>query len=151
VNIEVKTDVPDKRRLVNAVADLLAAQQGTEERILLSSFGPDVVIMLGRRLPTFGVAWLIHDRQRLWYLARRYRWLSAIGVNPQHTLLSAAHVAGLRRSGALVSTWTVNDPVQIAKMLDLGVDGIISDRPDRVREEMKKRGMPLPASTPVSP
>ena len=53
--------------------------------------------------------------------------------------------------GLVVVPWTVNDPVQIAKMLDLGVDGIISDRPDRVREEMKKRGMPLPASTPVTP
>jgi glycerophosphoryl diester phosphodiesterase len=30
--------------------------------------------------------------------------------------------------------WTVNDPAQIRRMLDLGVDGIISDRPDLVRE-----------------
>jgi len=45
--------------------------------------------------------------------------------------------------------WTVNLPEAIAKMMDLGVDGIISDRPDLVREEMKKRGMPLPAATPV--
>jgi len=56
-----------------------------------------------------------------------------------------------RELGLLVVPWTVNDPAQIAKMLDLGVDGIISDRPDRVREEMKKRGMPLPPATPVSP
>ena len=56
-----------------------------------------------------------------------------------------------RELGLLVVPWTVNDPAQIAKVLDLDVDGIISDRPDRVREEMKKRGMPLPPSTPVSP
>ncbi|NBS59585.1 MAG: glycerophosphodiester phosphodiesterase, partial [Betaproteobacteria bacterium] len=35
--------------------------------------------------------------------------------------------------------------------LELGVDGIISDRPDLVRAEMQKRGMPLPAATPVVP
>ena len=40
----------------------------------------------------------------------------------------------------------VNTSPDIAKVLDLGVDGIISDRPDRVREEMKRRGMELPAS-----
>jgi hypothetical protein len=34
-------------------------------------------------------------------------------------------------------------------MLELGVDGLISDRPDVVREEMKKRDMRLPPSTPV--
>ena len=53
--------------------------------------------------------------------------------------------------GLLVIPWTVNDPAQIARVLDLDVDGIISDRPDRVREEMKKRGMPLPASYEVKP
>ena len=36
-------------------------------------------------------------------------------------------------------------------MMDLGVEGIISDRPDVVRLEMQKRGMALPAPTPVSP
>ena len=46
--------------------------------------------------------------------------------------------------GLVVVPWTVNDQAQIARILDLGVDGIISDRPDRVREEMQKRGMPLP-------
>jgi glycerophosphoryl diester phosphodiesterase len=53
--------------------------------------------------------------------------------------------------GLLVIPWTVNDPAQISRVLDLDVDGIISDRPDRVREEMKKRGMPLPASYEVKP
>jgi len=47
--------------------------------------------------------------------------------------------------------WTVNEPADIARMLDLAVDGIISDRPDRVRTEMQKRGMQLPTATPVTP
>jgi len=47
--------------------------------------------------------------------------------------------------------WTVNTPAQAAAMLDLGVDGLISDRPDLVREEMQRRGMKLPPPTPVLP
>jgi glycerophosphoryl diester phosphodiesterase len=53
--------------------------------------------------------------------------------------LTEAHELGLA-----VIVWTVNEPEQIARMIDLGVDGIISDRPDRVRDEMLKRGMPMP-------
>jgi glycerophosphoryl diester phosphodiesterase len=37
--------------------------------------------------------------------------------------------------------WTVNDEATITRMLDLGVDGIISDRPDRVAQELQRRGM----------
>ncbi len=50
-----------------------------------------------------------------------------------------------------VVVWTVNEPAQIRRMLDLGVDGIISDRPDLVRQAMAERGMPLPPETPIKP
>lgn len=65
--------------------------------------------------------------------------------------LDAAKLAEARGFGLRVIVWTVNDPRHIAAMLDLGVDGIISDRPDLVREEMQRRGMALPAATPVVP
>ena len=71
--------------------------------------------------------------------------------SPYHGDLDAAKVKEAKDLGLVVVPWTVNDPAQIARILDLGVDGIISDRPDRVREEMAKRGMPLPPSYPVKP
>jgi glycerophosphoryl diester phosphodiesterase len=61
--------------------------------------------------------------------------------------LDAAQLREARALGLRVIPWTVNTSADIAKVLDLGVDGIISDRPDRVREEMKRRGMPLPGAT----
>ena len=59
---------------------------------------------------------------------------------------------GVRQGQALglkVIPWTVNEERDIEKMLDLGVDGIISDYPDRVRTAMQKRGMPLPPQVKV--
>ncbi len=49
--------------------------------------------------------------------------------------IDAAHGAGLQ-----VHVWTVNAPVQMRRLLDLGVDGIISDRPDLLRRVMEERG-----------
>jgi glycerophosphoryl diester phosphodiesterase len=60
--------------------------------------------------------------------------------------LKEAHDLGMK-----VIVWTVNEPASIKKMLDFEVDGIISDRPDVVRQAMAERGMALPAKTPVQP
>jgi glycerophosphoryl diester phosphodiesterase len=69
--------------------------------------------------------------------------------SPYHGDLSAARLAEAHALGLQVIVWTVDDPARIAALMDLGVDGIISDYPERVRAEMKKRGMPLPAATPA--
>jgi glycerophosphoryl diester phosphodiesterase len=57
-----------------------------------------------------------------------------------------AHALGLD-----VVVWTVNKPDDIERLLDIAVDGIISDRPDLVRATMAKRGMPVPKATPIDP
>jgi len=71
--------------------------------------------------------------------------------SPYYGDLDAAQLKEARALGIAVVVWTVNDPALIAAMMDLGVDGIISDYPERVRAEMQKRAMPLPAATPVAP
>jgi glycerophosphoryl diester phosphodiesterase len=63
---------------------------------------------------------------------------------PNFAALTADAVKQAQALGLKVIPWTVNEEPDIARMLDLGVDGIISDYPDRVRVEMGRRGMPLP-------
>jgi glycerophosphoryl diester phosphodiesterase len=70
--------------------------------------------------------------------------------SPYFKDVDRALVDEAHRLGIQVVVWTVNSPADIAAMLELGVDGIISDRPDRVREEMRKRGLRLPRATPVA-
>jgi hypothetical protein len=53
--------------------------------------------------------------------------------------------------GLDVVVWTVNKPDDMERLLDIAVDGIISDRPDLVRATMTKRGMPVPKATPIDP
>lgn len=57
-----------------------------------------------------------------------------------------AHDLGLR-----VIPWTVNQESEMTTLIDMGVDGIISDYPDRLRRVVAARGLPLPLATPVNP
>ncbi len=68
--------------------------------------------------------------------------------SPYFGELNAALLAEAHALKLPVVVWTVNEPAQIEQMLELGVDGIISDRPDRVRAAMAVRGMPLPPPAP---
>jgi glycerophosphoryl diester phosphodiesterase len=63
--------------------------------------------------------------------------------------LDAAKVAEAHGLGLKVVVWTVNRPADLERMIELGVDGIITDRPDMAREVMARRGLALPTATPV--
>ena len=53
--------------------------------------------------------------------------------------LKLAHQLGLK-----VIVWTVNEPGRMYELIEMGVDGIITDYPERLRRVMQERNMPLP-------
>lgn len=132
VNVEVKADLLRKRELLGRLVTLLRGRPALSERILISSFHPGFVLHLARELPEFGLAWLVHEKQRGKRLLPAFRRVGAVGVNPEHTLLSASFVREYRAAGALISTWTVNDPILAAAYAVFGVDAIISDCPAKI-------------------
>ncbi len=52
--------------------------------------------------------------------------------SPKFSLLTADEVEYIHEQGMIVIPWTVNEQIEIQHMIELGVDGIISDYPDRV-------------------
>jgi len=132
VNVEVKSDVRARTKLVEGVVRALDAEPRASERILLSSFDPRIVHALARRLPRYGVCWLVHEKQRVLRHALGWRALGAVGVNPEHTLLSSYGVRRFKGVGALVNTWTVNEPTLARAYAAFGVDSIISDCPGKI-------------------
>jgi glycerophosphoryl diester phosphodiesterase len=53
-------------------------------------------------------------------------------------------VTAAKALGLKVIPWTVNERADMERLIALGVDGIITDYPDRLRAVMAERGMPLP-------
>ncbi|GGQ35726.1 glycerophosphoryl diester phosphodiesterase [Actinomadura coerulea] len=58
---------------------------------------------------------------------------------PDRAMVARAHARGLK-----VIPWTCDDPATVEALMDMGVDGVITDYPDRVRQIMSERGMRLP-------
>lgn len=59
---------------------------------------------------------------------------------PNAAMIASAHARGIK-----VIPWTVDDPATMHALIDLGVDGIITNYPDRLRAVLSERGMTLPA------
>jgi len=71
--------------------------------------------------------------------------------SPYYPELSAELVKEAQALGLKVIPWTVNKTEDMARLIDWGVDGLITDRPDFLREMMAERKLPLPKPTPVAP
>ncbi|MEU0544591.1 glycerophosphodiester phosphodiesterase family protein [Nocardia sp. NPDC005978] len=92
-------------------------------------------------------------------LARTAKSFGATALSPLYALppsgsaslplVTRDSVAEAHAAGILVVPWTVNEPGAMRSLLDTGVDGIITDYPDRLREVLGDRGMPLPQSYPA--
>ena len=64
--------------------------------------------------------------------------------SPSFRDLTAQAIADAKAANVKVIPWTVNERDDIARVIDLGVDGIISDYPDRLRAVLVEKGVPVP-------
>ena len=69
--------------------------------------------------------------------------------SPYHRDLTDQDLAQARALGLKVIVWTVNDPAAMRDLIARGVDGIITDYPDRLRQVMGSAGLPLPRPFPA--
>ncbi len=71
--------------------------------------------------------------------------------SPYFGEITRESVRAAQQMGLKVVVWTVNEPQDIARMIEWGVNGIISDYPDRLRQIAADHGLQLPRATPVAP
>ena len=71
--------------------------------------------------------------------------------SPNYLDLSQAQVDEAHGLGLRVVPWTVNEPADMRRIVDWGVDGMISDRPDLLRTALGEKGIAVPAPWPADP
>lgn len=65
-------------------------------------------------------------------------------VSPTFSSVTPTMIAEAHELGLAVIPWTVNTTADMTRLMDMGVDGIITDYPTRLRTLMEERGLKLP-------
>ncbi|AUX24315.1 glycerophosphoryl diester phosphodiesterase [Sorangium cellulosum] len=135
VNVEMKRDVPDRAAVVLATARLLRAWD-PRHAVLVSSFDPVMLASFGLMAPAVPRALLVHRSRYHDAAVRLPPVLGSFAAHIERTIASPERIALLQRAGRVVNVWTVNDPGEARDLAALGVDGLITDAPRRIRDAL---------------
>jgi glycerophosphoryl diester phosphodiesterase len=100
------------------------------EKILISSFNWDELSLFYKANTQVPIAILTEDDPL--DAIPIAQSLKATAINPNYKSLHQENVKKIRKAGFQVIPWTVNQPEDIASLIEMGVDGIITDFPERV-------------------
>lgn len=145
VNIDVKSDTA-----VGPLVEVIR-QSGAVDRVGVGSFSEARLSRvregLGPRLCTsLGPRGVLRLRRASW--SRRSGWGGTAGVPLAQvparfgiTVVDQLFVDHAHELGMQVHVWTIDEPKEINRLLDLGVDGIMTDRIDTLRDIYTARGL----------
>ena len=155
VNVEIKNVRPDPdydpaQRIVAGVTDLLLELAQAEAldlaRILVTSFNPRTIDAVRAEAPAVPTGLLVFDLSEPGAAAAaidRAAGGGHVSINPWDPFVDEALMALARAAGLAVYPWTVDDPERMGVLLDLEVDGIITNVPDLARALVDDRGWPV--------
>ena len=153
-------DLLDIARISSNKVELRIERHDLAERIVVAAekhqLGSDFRRLSGGQIPTSA-----SRRQVLeFWFASRLGLCGALGVPYQAlqipvragsvTLVTPRLLDAAHRAGLAVHVWTIDDRTEMFRLLDLGVDGLMSDYPDRLRGAVVERSEPVHPAHPAS-
>lgn len=129
LNIELKG-----RHTAKPVSEFLKlmvkAESYSYDDFILSSFQREELQIMSKDNPDAHLGVLTQASvAQAWEWAEEFK---AKAIHPHYTLLTESNVEKAKQADYKIYTWTVNEPDDIARIKALGVDGIISDYPERL-------------------
>ena len=145
VFIEIKCGL----NILPILENVLAKSALNSEQITLMDFDLNVITIVKKAFPHLTCLWIafLQDSQRILFRQRwiLYRWLHKIekagldGLNVSIPVTLAKMLIKMaEKRGKAIFVWTINEAVSAAKLQQIGVKGIITDRPGWLREQLLK-------------
>ncbi|MCC6838561.1 MAG: hypothetical protein IT230_00235 [Flavobacteriales bacterium] len=112
---------------------------GLHGHCLVQSFDPAILEVMHRTDPSIPLALLVENRASMAENLHLLDFTPAY-YSPEHHQIDVAVVAEVRSRGMGLLTWTVNEAADMRRMIALGVDGLITDRPELAMRLLRDHG-----------
>lgn len=133
INIEVKTLSLKPIAEVLAISELIS-KNNLYNRVLVSSFNPLVLHHLKKIAPSVSKGLLFEFRLPAYLRSVGSTILKLQALHPNNKLVDEKFMLKAKQSNYLVNVWTVNEMDEMKRLIHLGVDSIITDYPDRLKQ-----------------
>lgn len=133
LNLELKNGVVPYKGMEERVIQA-TREWKLEQQVVLSSFNHASLVKCKRLAPEIRTALLYMEK-----LYRPYDYaakLEATGLHPYKLAAEKEDVSAALAKGIVTYPFTVNDPAEMQRMMDMGVQGIITDLPDVLVSQM---------------
>ena len=148
LNLDIKQTAPTVAPYEHLVADLLR-EFGRSDDVIVASFddratdafsaiAPDVSTSCGT-VVTAAVWQAVRDDAPL--PATRHHALQVPAAAGGNVIVDARFVTRAHEHGLAVHVWTIDDPAEMERLIDLGVDGVMTDRPSALEAVLQRRGV----------
>lgn len=136
LNFDIKQTAPAVKAYEEEVARLLR-QHGRADDVIVASFLDDATDAFCRVAPEMCISFGMQGTRDFFTavrdgLAPPDSAHVALQVPPRAgeiELVTSAFVEAAHGAGVAVHVWTIDDPVEMRRLVDLGVDGVMTDRP----------------------
>jgi glycerophosphoryl diester phosphodiesterase len=138
VNVEIKTDSLKGDGLEEKLVELIR-RYDLGEYLLISSFDPFALWRMRRLAPDLPLALLYAEDQRIYLRNRWFTFLSRpSALNPSFRIATQEHVRWAKSKGYRLYVWTVDEEAEMRRLIALGVDGMITNKPDLLRQVLAR-------------
>ncbi|MBP0047268.1 glycerophosphoryl diester phosphodiesterase [Marinobacterium sp. AK62] len=132
LNLEIKDHGLPAPTLVSAVLAALDQTAFPSEQLLISSFSRSLLAECQLQAPLLRRGLLVDDLPCDWH--QQAQQLALFSLHVHWRQLNYLRVQAIKQSGLKLYCWTANEPAEIASFWHWGLDGVITDYPQRFNE-----------------
>ncbi len=143
-NIETKSDPardgifhPAPTAFVQLLLTIIEEQQ-IEDRVLVQSFDPRTLQEVRKTDADLRLVLLVEGDKPAEERIEELGFVPDV-YSPEYVLVTDSLRTWTLEKGMQLIPWTVNDPAEMKRLIEMGVDGIITDYPDRLVQVVKRR------------